>query len=212
LIVPSIRRLHLFSLSFAAVVFLATGCSEDCTTCPPDDPGGAAATGWFVQATPTDVILHGVEVLDANTVVAVGYSGVILRTTDGGKDWQIIESGTTEDLRAIDFADERTGWAVGHNGVILKTVDAGVSWATQTPNVISHYRGVFFLDDQTGWATGSVWPDPDIQGYVIKTTDGGDSWVTQLNGPSNAVCFVDADTGCVAWSGGVNRTTDGGTT
>jgi photosystem II stability/assembly factor-like uncharacterized protein len=101
---------------------------------------------------------------------------------------------------------------VGLNSVVLKTSDAGMTWTPQDAGVTTHFRCVHSVDENTAWLAASPWGAPNMDGYIMNTTDSGDSWEVKLTEPSNAVCFVDADSGCVGSSGGVYRSTDGGDT
>ena len=62
--------------------------------------------------------------------LSVGEAGTILRTTDGGNQWNGQVSGTTNLLFGLSFVDANTGAAVGAEGTILKTTDGGESLAT----------------------------------------------------------------------------------
>lgn len=79
-------------------------------------------------------------------VVAVGESGRIVLSDDGGKSWRQARVPVTSDLNAVSFADVRLGWAVGHDGVILHTQDGGETWALQFDGrrlqslLYTHYR------------------------------------------------------------------------
>jgi hypothetical protein len=56
---------------------------------------------------------------DAQTAIAVGDSGTIIRTGDGGLTWTAQVTGTTNLLYAITFAGADRGFAVGEGGTIL---------------------------------------------------------------------------------------------
>ncbi len=56
---------------------------------------------------------------------AVGEDGQILKTIDGGMNWQTLLSGITETLNDVAFFDLSIGYAVGDYGVILKTDTGG---------------------------------------------------------------------------------------
>jgi len=62
-----------------------------------------------------------VSFIDANNGWAVGWCGTILRTTNGGMNWNSQSSGTTNDLMGVFFSDANTGTAVGNYGTILRT-------------------------------------------------------------------------------------------
>jgi hypothetical protein len=60
-----------------------------------------------------------VSFMDANTGMVVGWSGIILRTTDGGENWKRQTSGTLEWLGPIVFTDASIGIALGTGATIL---------------------------------------------------------------------------------------------
>ncbi|MFZ2865527.1 MAG: YCF48-related protein [Ignavibacteriaceae bacterium] len=58
---------------------------------------------------------------------AVGNTGKILKTTNGGTNWTTQSSGTTNDLYSVYFVNETTGWAVGWSGKILKSINGSTN-------------------------------------------------------------------------------------
>ncbi len=95
------------------------------------NPVGPDENGFGVDADLNDVALP-----DANTIVAVGNRGVIIRSTDFGATWTRPASGTSRDLFGVEFSDPTTGLAVGDWGVILATTDGGATWRDITPGSI----------------------------------------------------------------------------
>jgi photosystem II stability/assembly factor-like uncharacterized protein len=69
--------------------------------------------------------LWSVYCVDTNICYAVGDSGKIAMTMDGGLTWNFQNSGTTQTLRKIFFTDANTGYIVGDSGTVLKTVNGG---------------------------------------------------------------------------------------
>lgn len=199
----------LFVLGCAMVAALLSSCENDSTNCPTITDETHDAVGWFTQTAPNDESYFGLHVFDTNTAIAVGSNGFIIRTSDGGDNWIVVTSGSTDRLHSVSFVGN-TGWAVGLDSVILKTTDGGLTWTHQDAGVTTHFRSVQFIDENTGWAAASPWGTPNMDGYLLKTSDGGDNWEVQLTQPSNVVCFVDADSGCAGGPSGVYRTTDGG--
>ena len=138
-----------------------------------------------------------------------GEGGTILRTIDGGANWQKQNSGTTNGLVSIYFINNETGWAVGASGTILRTVDSGVTWQVQNSGTVNHLSSVYFVDDETGWAVG----DSSI---ILHTIDSGVSWQMQNSGTANwvrfaSVHFMDSLTGWIGGSGNtLIKTTNGG--
>jgi photosystem II stability/assembly factor-like uncharacterized protein/outer membrane protein assembly factor BamB len=143
---------------------------------------------------------------------AVGDSGRIQKSTDGGATWSAQVSGTTNTLLAVDFpVDANVGYAVGASGTILKTVDGGATWTPQVSGVPGNLRDVEFpVDASTGYVVGNA-------GVILKTTDGGANWSPLPSGTTNtlrAISFpTDALTGyIVGHFGTVLKTTNGGLT
>ena len=88
--------------------------------------------------------LRAASLVDANTGTLVGDYGTIVRTTDGGNNWTIQSSGTTEILWGVSFTDGNNGTAVGENGTILRTTDGGAHWSPQTSGTALNLRAVSF--------------------------------------------------------------------
>jgi photosystem II stability/assembly factor-like uncharacterized protein len=94
------------------------------------------------------------KVIDSLHAWAVGDSGKIFFSSDGGKSWLPQVSGTTSHLYGVDFVTDATGWAVGVGPTILKTTDGGVSWSRIPPPPQSgtSWRSVSFRNSLDGWA------------------------------------------------------------
>ena len=57
--------------------------------------------------------LRDASLANANTGTLVGDYGTIVRTTDGGNNWTIQSSGTTQTLWGVSFTDSNSGTARG---------------------------------------------------------------------------------------------------
>lgn len=170
---------------------------------------------WLIQSTPTTNLLRKICIIDSNNCWAVGYGGTILHTTNGGTNWNLENSNTTEDLFSIRFPANNTGFAFGNNGTFLKY--AGGQWTGQSSGTNDNLYTSHFMDENTGWAAG-------FHETVIKTTDGGNSWQSQLLVHDNAVAsiyFINPDVGWAVTEyvfsdnnryGILFKTTDGGNT
>ncbi|RLC62361.1 MAG: hypothetical protein DRI01_07010, partial [Chloroflexi bacterium] len=87
--------------------------------------------------------------------------GTIIHTVNGGENWNLQTSGTTQDLQDVAFVDANTGWAVGSKGTILHTADGGDHWIVQESATEKDLLGVSFIDASTGWIVGE-------KGIVLK--------------------------------------------
>ncbi|HHJ52886.1 MAG TPA: T9SS type A sorting domain-containing protein, partial [Caldithrix abyssi] len=127
--------------------------------------------GWTRQWSGTNGMLCSAAFTEPQTGYAVGTNGTILKTENGGAEWQPITSGVEYHLEAVTFLDDRTGFAVGWGGTILRTDDSGRSWQQVPSGINTMLRSVVFNNRQTGWAVGE-------KGVILRTGNGGQSWST----------------------------------
>ncbi|MBI5474734.1 MAG: choice-of-anchor D domain-containing protein [Ignavibacteriae bacterium] len=147
--------------------------------------------------------IHSPNGLD---VWAVGASGNVFRSFDGGATWsQRVEGSST--LRSV-FTLGTNVWMVGDNGQYFRSIDGGGSFVASSPAGTSDLTAIAFADVQTGWLAGT-------SGLMMKTTDGGSSWTPLTTGTAQkitAMCFVNAQTGYAGGNAGaLLKTNDGGT-
>lgn len=104
---------------------------------------GNAAEGWALIELPTTRDLFAARIsADADTVVAVGEAGVLLRL-EGGElvDHEELLDGDLS-LRALHLGAEGFGQAVGDAGTLLRTHDGGHSWTLEALPTTVTLRGV----------------------------------------------------------------------
>jgi photosystem II stability/assembly factor-like uncharacterized protein len=148
------------------------------------------------------VMYMGVHFLDETTGFAAGsgVTGVIDRTTDGGKTWETVFE-AEENLRGISFMDSTTGWATGKYGLLLATTDAGETWEQKEVGTEEDIYSVSPGDE------GHIWISGDY-GTIAYSGDLGDTWrlvsvsveffgtMKELRGPIMAVSAI----GNEAWA------------
>jgi len=85
---------------------------------------------WTQARVPTRSMLTGVWFHDADLGWAVGHDASILKTTDGGATWRLVNFQPDLLLPLFDvwFADASNGMAIGPYGFVLKTSDGGETW------------------------------------------------------------------------------------
>ncbi|MFZ6179183.1 WD40/YVTN/BNR-like repeat-containing protein [Nannocystis pusilla] len=145
--------------------------------------GGAIArqageAAWTAPASATDASLRGVAFTRDETVVAVGDGGVVVRSTDAGETWAVIDAGVTDDLVGVTCSEEGTCVAVG-DGVLRLSTDAGASWGqpAEVPAELGDLRAVAF-DPSVPNAFIAV----GLDGAVVLSED-GQTW-TAMPGAS----------------------------
>jgi photosystem II stability/assembly factor-like uncharacterized protein len=106
---------------------------------------------------------------------SVGQYGTIIKTSDGGITWEIIELEYLTDLTDIYFPTESVGYIVGEDGLILKTTDSGDTWDKLINAFSNNLHRIKFRNEKMGWAIGEA-------GLILYTSDGGESWNQQTSG------------------------------
>ncbi len=110
--------------------------------------------------------------IDASTGFAGCSIGKILKTTDGGSNWNSYSiAQLVNNILSIFFCDVNTGF-LGVGGKIFKSTNSGVNWAVVYQDSLNNsrdYRSIVFVNQTTGYTVGNF-------GRVIKTTDSGNSW------------------------------------
>ena len=67
-----------------------------------------------------------VSFTDQNNGWAVGGSGIVVHSENGGETWEEQQSNTSLWLNSICFTDSQHGWIAGSDGIILHTDNGGM--------------------------------------------------------------------------------------
>jgi photosystem II stability/assembly factor-like uncharacterized protein len=165
------------------------------------------AQGWKKIESHTTEWLLAISFPSPTTGYIAGWSGTILKTTDGGQNWSRQTSGSYNVLHSIAFVSESTGYIAGEYGTILKTTDGGASWLDKSPGINEHLLCIDFVDQNHGFAGGAAF---------LSTIDGGKTWNKLLTTNSDwyqSIDFLDTLTGFAAtYYGNILKTIDGGKT
>ena len=172
----------------------------------------AFAADTWTAATTTNVgttLMRGVSMSDASNGVAVGPSGTIVYTSDGGDTWTAATTtnvGITS-MYGVSMSDANNGVAVGHSGKIVYTSDGGDTWtAASTTNVgTTSMRGVSMSDASNGVAVG-----PSGKIVFADSSSSEDSSSTETSSSKSGACGFDRD--CTApriTKHGISETPDG---
>ena len=145
--------------------------------------------------------LYGVVYVN-NTVVAVGYGGIILTSPDG-ETWASSTSGTNNNLRSVTYANN-TFVVVGNTGTILTSTD-GVNWTSRTSGTTNNLLGVTY-GNNIFVAVGA--------GGVVLTSPDGVNWTSMISGTTSALLGVTYanNTFVAVGSGGIIITSPNGVT
>jgi len=174
--------------------------------------------GWISQNPfpPTQWIeFTSVFFLDDSTGwVGGGWPRKILKTVDGGNNWNIQSlpaSDTLQWIGSIYFLSSAKGWAVGgenggENGKIIFTTNGGSEWQDFSISGVKFLSSVLFVSESTGFIAGN-------EGIILKTTDTGNSWLPKNSGTNMRLNQLFFRTPLEGWAVGENitlKTIDGG--
>ena len=133
---------------------------------------------WTMQQCDVQDHLYGIYFLDEDNGYAVGWGAsdgaVILKTTDGGENWESSVPVRSSLLFSSSFISESTGFMAGYDGVraramLLETNDGGESW---TPHIFQESMGFYritFPTPEMGYVCG-------YDGAILKTETEGWTW------------------------------------
>lgn len=139
--------------------------------------------------------------------VGVGDQGIVITTSNGGREWVLRTPYNGTDLNDVVMIDAFHVVAVGQDGLILFSSDGGVHWEESSADVSKHLIGVDFLTPETGVVVGD-------SGTVLQTKDGGEHWTSLEYGEDSNLYDVHMfdDRMFVICGDSSSRTTDGGIT
>jgi photosystem II stability/assembly factor-like uncharacterized protein len=150
-------------------------------------------TAWHEQESGVETDLSLVFALDSMHVWAAGDEAILLRTTNGGINWENCTIPYT--AKCMHFFNTHKGIIAGANSQVLLTVDGGISWDLVPTGVLASYTGMSFTDSLNGWLTGNG------NQVIVRTRDGGQTWQNLSIGNSERflidVGFADTNKGWV---------------
>jgi photosystem II stability/assembly factor-like uncharacterized protein len=155
--------------------------------------------------------LSKVRFINRNT----GYicaSGGILKTTNGGNNWIMLNIPVSKPLRAVFPVDSNVVYSTGLFQTIIKSTNGGANWLIIRDGPYGtggSFLSCFFINPDTGWISGV-----DNKIYLFKTTNGFltyDSIPLKTSGMVSDIYFKNAHTGLYCDdNGAVRKSTDGG--
>ena len=145
--------------------------------------GHSLVVSQFLSLTSLDsgvnASFRGLSVVNNSVVWVSGTGGTVLRTVDGGANWENVSVPNMDktDFRDVEGFDKNTAIVMGiaSPAQFYKTTDRGQNWKL----VYFDDREEVFFDGMSFWnkRNGIAFSDP-VNGrhLLIRTTDGGDTW------------------------------------
>ena len=139
-----------------------------------------SGTDWLAQTVTGVGPLYDISFASTTAGIAVGSSGKVYRTTNGGSTWTAGTVGATSDLFGVEYAAAGgQGWAVGYMGRIYRTTDGGATWTQLTSPTAYYLEDIEYLGGSTAVAVGR-------SGAIVRTTN-GTTWTIPVNPPAPSI-------------------------
>jgi photosystem II stability/assembly factor-like uncharacterized protein len=161
---------------------------------------------WEVQNSGVTVNLHAVSFCNALVGTAVGDSGVIVHTTNGGKNWYSQRAGDSVSFMGVAQLDTLNAFIVGDSGRMMRTTDGGATWNRINSGTSFNINAITYRDSLHGVAVG----DSEI---VLITSNGGITWDLSYRSSGHpflsAAYLTDKNIIVCGWNNAIGST-DGG--
>lgn len=139
---------------------------------------------------------HDIFFTNKDVGFTVGNYGIINKTEDGGRTWNLIYHGDFENyitqlnLNNIFFLDEQIGFVTGERkgccfgeeldlgAIFLKTDNGGDTWEKQYFENFKRISDLFFLTAEIGYGIFKVdYTDNGTKQIIMQTINGGETWI-----------------------------------
>jgi photosystem II stability/assembly factor-like uncharacterized protein len=131
----------------------------------------------------------------SRSALAVGHHGLAARSTDGGRQWQKIETGYASSMESMAQTGQGRLVGFGEGGYIITSQDSGKTWRRVAPELSLNLREVIAVpDSDIVVASGEL-------GGILRSTDSGGTWhavdirYPNMNTPPNLRALVVEPTG-----------------
>ena len=123
-------------------------------------------------------ILFSVRFRDEQNGLISGLGGVILRSTDGGRNWAYRKIDRKQGLFSVASLEGGNSVAIGEKGLIRVSSDGGDTWKEPRqgafPDIFTFMRDVGFdSEGRLGFIVGQA-------GRILRSTDAGFQWMGVL--------------------------------
>ena len=143
-----------------------------------------AGLSWYLSATPTTSSLRGAAKDSAGVIVAVGTSGTVIRSADGGKTFSKLSSssaGTLSSLYSVASPGSGIFVAVGSGSTIIRSINGGLSFSKVSSPV--SYRTLYAID-----CKGNLCVIAGSSGTILRSTTSGASF-SKVSSPTSFTLY-----------------------
>lgn len=141
----------------------------------------AGGPAWVRQSSPVPESLRGLGAVNARVAWASGARGTVLRTSDGGSNWQLrpVPAAGELDFRDLHAFDSNNAVVLssgpGPLSRVYRTADGGARWtlALRNREESGFFDAIAFWDSSRGLLLGD---SVDGRFVLLRTEDGGSKW------------------------------------
>ena len=124
---------------------------------------------WDKISVTTSQTLNAIANPSASSIIIVGDSGTILKSSNNGSSFNKILAPNVQHLKAVAFSSNNIGFAVGSAGTIIKSSNGGSVWSSVSSPSNVQLNAITFYDSSNGLIAGN-------NGCILKTVDAGAHW------------------------------------
>ncbi|MEO6540876.1 MAG: YCF48-related protein, partial [Ferruginibacter sp.] len=191
-----------------------------------------AQSGWRICNAPAfGTRVDDIFMVNTQTGYAVCGDGKIVKTTDGGNNWLLLEQANNIYYRSVEFMNTQKGFVGGFTfnpnvvtNILKKTTDGGATWTDLSSQLDARARkgicGLAVADSNTIYGCGNWFGD---SAYIVRSSNGGTTWsfidmsayassIIDMHFINKAVGFVTGKGPLPLETGIILYTTDGGRT
>jgi photosystem II stability/assembly factor-like uncharacterized protein len=185
-------------------------------------PSSKLFSQWIKQNSPVADRLLSIHFVSPTMGYASGEYGRMLKTTDGGTSWNILNSGTNAAFHVVHFVND-TGYLFGNGPTLLRSTNGGNNWTPLTLTIpgstgYGYINSAAIFDGKNMIVCGEYVVDINIKAFIARSTNAGTNWQVQTHDSItafNSIAFTDQYTGYVVGSTNskispILKTTDGG--
>ncbi|MEO5905502.1 MAG: YCF48-related protein, partial [Saprospiraceae bacterium] len=142
---------------------------------------------WVETSGPERSIVQDIVFVTRSTGFAVGQSGMLLRTFNGGSQWEDLSFGARSHF-SIHGVDANDLW-LGTSQRILHSTDEGITWDESGLFPTGNINKVFAISTNRILAASS-------SGEIYRSNNGGTTWDTMYDSgfPIRSIAKIDANT------------------
>ncbi|MCX6235008.1 MAG: YCF48-related protein [Bacteroidetes bacterium] len=94
---------------------------------------------------------RGIHFPSNNVGYMIAPGGLMYKTTNTGKNWQILPTGVTRNLNSVYFINDSIGYIAGDSGLIMSTNNGGSSWSSEAAGTTFNIKKIYLSDTSNGF-------------------------------------------------------------